>query len=260
MPTAGPPAGGLLAVSDGSCSATRRFRAGDDRRFHEGLAWAAQVALFLVLGLLATPSRIEATLSYGIALALVVVLVARPLATFAMTSKREFTGPERALLSWSELVGATPIVFASIAASGGVPQGVPVYDLVFVVAIVSTLLQGLTFEPLARAFGLTSVAPLLPKPLVEFGGPSRLGAELIEYPVAITDGVVGRRVRDLDLPLGVTLALIVRGDECPQLGAECRVATALEPGLTLFRSAAGQLLEQDGHAVHQGLGRFSHWP
>jgi cell volume regulation protein A len=181
--------------------------------FHEGLAWAAQVALFLVLGLLATPSRIEASISYGVALALVVVLVARPLATFAMTSKREFTRPERALLSWSELVGATPIVFASIAASGGVPLGVPVYDLVFVVAIVSTLLQGLTFEPLARAFGLTSVAPLLPKPLVEFGGPSRLGAELIEYPVAITDGVVGRRVRDLDLPLGVTLALIVRGDD-----------------------------------------------
>jgi len=181
--------------------------------FHEGLAWAAQVALFLVLGLLATPSRIEGSLAAGAALALIVVLVARPLATFAMTSKREFTTPERALLSWSELVGATPIVFASIAAGGGVPWSVPVYDLVFVVAVVSTLLQGLTFEPLARAFGLTSVAPLLPQPLVEFGGPSRLGAELIEYAVAITDGVVGRRVRDLDLPLGVTVALIVRGED-----------------------------------------------
>jgi cell volume regulation protein A len=181
--------------------------------FHQGLAWAAQVALFLVLGLLVDPGRLETSLAEGVALALVVVLVARPLATFAMTSRREFTTPERALLSWSELVGATPIIFASVAAASAVPHGVAVYDLVFVVAVVSTLLQGLTFEPIARVFGLTQVAPLLPQPLVEFGGPSRLGAELMEYPVAITDGVVGRRVRDLQLPLGMTLALIVRGDE-----------------------------------------------
>jgi cell volume regulation protein A len=181
--------------------------------FHDGLAWAAQVALFLMLGLLATPSRLEENLAAGVALALVVVLAARPLATFAMTSGREFTTAERALLSWSELVGASPIIFASAAAAAGVPRGLGVYDLVFVVAVASTLLQGLTFEPIARALGLTSVAPLLPTPLVEFGGPRRLGAEMIEYPVAMTDGAVGRRVRDLHLPLGVTLALIVRGED-----------------------------------------------
>ena len=197
--------------------------------FHDGLAWAAQVALFLVLGLLATPSRLEANLAAGLALALVVVLVARPLATFAMTSRRQFTTAERTLLSWSELVGASPIIFASFAAASGVPKGLAVYDLVFVVAIASTLLQGLTFEPVARALGLTSVIPLLPQPLVEFGGARRLGAELLEYPVATTDGVVGRRVRDLHLPLGVTLALIVRGEDAvsPAGSAQIRAGDTL---------------------------------
>jgi cell volume regulation protein A len=181
--------------------------------FHDGLAWAAQVALFLVLGLLARPDRLEENLAAGVALALVVVLVSRPLGTFAMTSRREFTTAERALLSWSELVGATPLIFASVAAASGVPGGLAVYDLVFVAAVASTLLQGLTFEPIARVLGLTTVAPLLPPPLVEFGGPGRLGVELVEYQVAMTDGVVGRRVRDLRLPLGVTVPLIVRGED-----------------------------------------------
>ena len=181
--------------------------------FHDGLAWAGQVALFLVLGILARPARLEDNLATGVALALVVVLVSRPLATFAMTSRDELTTPERALISWSELVGASPIVFASVAAAAGVPHGLAVYDIVFVAAIASTLLQGLTFEPVARALGLTAVAPLLPQPLVEFGGRRRLGVELVEYPVSFTDGVVGRRLRDLPLPLGVTVALIVRGEE-----------------------------------------------
>jgi cell volume regulation protein A len=181
--------------------------------FHDGVAWVGQVGLFVMLGLLSSPGRLGASFSHGAALALVVILFARPVATFAMTSRREFTARERVVLSWAELLGATPIVFASFAVASGIAGSDMMFDVVVVAVIVSTLLQGLTFEPLARALGLTRVVPLLPRPLAEFGGAARLGAELVEYTVVSTDGAVGHRVRDLFLPLGITLALIVRGEE-----------------------------------------------
>jgi cell volume regulation protein A len=181
--------------------------------FHDGLAWLGQVGLFVTLGLLASPARLGGALGEGIVLALVVVLVARPLATFATTGAHEFSMRESLMHTWSELLGATPIVFATLAVAAGISGSIKYFDIVFVAVVVSTLLQGLTFEPLARRLGLTAVAPLLPRPLVEFGGARRLGAEVVEYPVTATDGTVGRRVRDLELPLGITLAVIIRGDE-----------------------------------------------
>jgi cell volume regulation protein A len=206
---------GLLAVylaglllADAKLPARRTIAA-----FHDGLAWVAQVGLFLMLGLLVQPGGIGGVLSSGFNLTLILILLARPLATFAMTSSREFTTPERIVLSWSEFVGATPMLFAALAVASGVPGGGQIFDLVLVVVVVATLVQGLTFERLARSFGLTKAAPLLPPPLVDFGGARSLGAELLEYPVSISDGVVGRRIRDLGLPLGITPVLIVRGDE-----------------------------------------------
>jgi cell volume regulation protein A len=181
--------------------------------FHDGVAWLGQVGLFVTLGLLASPARLGDVAPEGVALAFVVVLVARPLATFATTSPREFTVRERLVLSWSELLGATPIVFATLAVAAGISGSLILFDIVFVAVVVSTVIQGLTFEPIARALGLTAVVPLLPRPLVEFGGARRLGAEVVEYPVAATDGTVGRRVRDLEPPLGISLVVIIRGDE-----------------------------------------------
>jgi cell volume regulation protein A len=193
--------------------------------FHDGLAWVAQVALFLMLGLLVSPTRLEGEIPEGLMMALVVVLFARPLATFAMTTSREFSVRERLVLSWAELVGASPIIFASVAVVSRIAGSVAMFDLVCVAVIVSTLLQGLTFERFARVLGLTQASPILPQPLVELGGAARLGAELLEYPVNPTDGVVGRRVRDLDLPLGITLPLIVREEEAVSPNALARIKT-----------------------------------
>jgi cell volume regulation protein A len=181
--------------------------------FHDGLAWISQAVLFLVLGLLVRPSGLEPVAAEGAALALIVVLLARPLATLAATIGQGFTLPERAVLAWAGLRGAVPIVFATIPVAADLPGSKQFFDVVFFAVVVSTLLQGLTFVPLARVLGLTAVAPPLPRPLVEFGGVRRLGAEFVEYTVTLADGVVGRRVRDLELPLGMSLAVIVRGEE-----------------------------------------------
>jgi cell volume regulation protein A len=180
--------------------------------FHDGLAWMAQVGVFLTLGLLVSPGRLGAAIPDGILLAVIVMFVARPLATFAVTTAREFTIPERLVLSWAELLGATPLIFATLAVASAVNGSLAMFDVAFVAVVVSTVVQGLTFEPLAQALGLTRVLPLLPRPLVEFGGLRRSGAEFVEFPVAPDDGVVGLRMRDLALPLGITASVIMRGD------------------------------------------------
>lgn len=180
--------------------------------FHDGLAWISQVGLFLVLGLLVSPGRLDAVAAEGIVLALVVVLIARPLGTLAATVGQGFSLPERFVLSWAGLRGAAPVVFATFPVASGVPGSAVFFDVIFFAVVVSTLLQGMTFERFARSFGLTSAVPILPRPLVEFGGARSLGAELVEYPVTFVDGAVGRRLRDLALPPGVTTPVIVRRD------------------------------------------------
>jgi cell volume regulation protein A len=197
--------------------------------FHDGLAWTAQVGLFLVLGLLVFPANLGAVAPEGIALGLVVVLIARPLATFAATLGQGFSLPERFVLSWAGLRGAAPVVFATLPVVAGVPGSVRFFDIIFFAVIVSTVLQGVTFEPLARALDLTTIQPMLPRAFVEYGGIRRLGAELVEYPVAGDDGVVGRRLRELRLPTGITPIVVLRGDEAvpPTPATRLRAGDAL---------------------------------
>jgi cell volume regulation protein A len=105
------------------------------------------------------------------------------------------------------------VVFATFPVAGAIPGSMLLFNIIFFAVVISTLLQGLTFEPLARRLRLTSVSPVLPRPLVEFGGPRSLGAELVEFPVTSTDGVVGRRVGDLALPPGISVVVVVRGNQ-----------------------------------------------
>jgi cell volume regulation protein A len=181
--------------------------------FHDGAAWVAQIALFLVLGLLVSPDQLGAVAPQGVALGLVVVLLARPLATLIATIGQGFSMPERAVLSCAGLRGAAPVVFATFPVAGDIPGSRLLFNIIFFAVVISTLLQGLAFAPLARALRVTTVTPLLPRPLVEFGGPTSLGTELVEYPVTAADGVVGRRVRDLQLPLGISVTVVVRGTQ-----------------------------------------------
>jgi potassium/hydrogen antiporter len=107
-----------------------------------------------------------------------------------------------------------PVVFATFPVIAGVPQADRFFNIVFFVVLVSTLIQGATFEPLARALGLTGSQPALPRqPLVEIGTIRRLGAEVLEYPVDRDDAIVGRVVNELGLPREALVNVIVRRDE-----------------------------------------------
>jgi cell volume regulation protein A len=188
--------------------------------FHQGLAWLAQVTMFVALGLLVFPSRLADVAASGAALALVLVFVARPLAVAAATLPMRFTWSERAVLSLAGLRGAVPVVLATFPVIAGVPLSSQLFDVVFVVVLVSTILQGTAFEPFARWLGATTSEPALPRPLAEAGTIRRLGAEVLEYEVGPEDAAAGARVRDLGLPREAVVNVIVRGDEAiPPRGA-----------------------------------------
>jgi potassium/hydrogen antiporter len=181
--------------------------------FHQGLAWVAQIAMFLSLGLLVFPSQLDEVAVEGTALALVLVLVARPVATFVSTALDRFSTAERVVLGWAGLRGAVPVVLATFPVIDGVDGSREFFNIVFFAVVISTLVQGTTFEPLARRLGVTTSEPALPRPLAETGTIRRLGAEIVEYPVGPEDAVVGHRVRELGLPRDALLSVIVRGDE-----------------------------------------------
>jgi cell volume regulation protein A len=194
--------------------------------FHQGMAWLAQIVMFLALGLLVFPSQLDDVAVKGTVLALIVMLVARPASAFLATSFESFAAAERLLLGWAGLRGAVPIVLATFPITENVPRGMEFFNVVFFAVLLSTLLQGATFEWLARRLGLTTSEPALPRPLSDIGTIRRLGAEVLEYPVHPKDAVAGRLVRDLGLPRDALLNVIVRGEEAiPPRGS-----TRIEPG------------------------------
>ena len=183
--------------------------------FHEGLAWVAQIAMFLALGLLVFPSELGDVWVEGTLLALLLVFVARPLSAAVATALDRFSAGERVVLGWAGLRGAVPVVLATFAVIEGVPEGrtEEFFNIVFFAVVISTLLQGTTVEWLARKLGVTTSEPALPRPLIETGTVRRLGAEIVEYPVAPDDAIVGQLVRELGLPRDALLSVIVRGEE-----------------------------------------------
>jgi potassium/hydrogen antiporter len=181
--------------------------------FHQGLSWVAQLGMFLTLGLLVFPKELGDVALEGTVLALVVVFVARPLATAIATAPFGYSGRERVLLGWAGLRGAVPVVLATFPVIEHVPRSDEFFNIVFFAVVLSTLLQGSTFEALAHRLGLTTSEPALPRPLTEAGTIRRLGAEVLEYPVAADDAIVGSRVRDLGLPRDAVVNVIVRGNE-----------------------------------------------
>ena len=181
--------------------------------FHQGLGWVAQIAMFLALGLLVFPSKLDDVWLEGTALALLLVFIARPLTAALATAFDHFTAGERIVLGWAGLRGAVPVVLATFPVIDGIENSREFFNIVFFAVVLSTILQGTSVEWLARKLGVTTSEPALPRPLVETGTVRRLGAEIVEYPVNDDDAIVGALVRALGLPRDALLSVIVRGEE-----------------------------------------------
>ena len=196
--------------------------------FHEGIAFLAQVSLFVVLGLLVFPHDLPGVAARGVALAVLLVVLARPAAVWASTALARFTNRERLLLGWAGLRGAVPIVLATFALSSKVPHKDTVFNAVFFVVLVSTILQGTTLEWVAQRLGLIATAPPVPDAPLEVGPTSDL--DLVEFAVAGDHAVDGAAVTELGLPRGALIAVIHRDGEAVPPGG----STVVRAGDRLF--------------------------
>lgn len=211
--------------------------------FHQGVSWVAQISLFFLLGLLVFPSKLGGVALEGILLALVVMFVARPAATIVATQFGPFRLRERLMLSWAGMRGAIPIWLATFPVIAGINDAAFAFDVVFFVVVLSTLVQGMTFEPLAHRLGLTTDEPSLPQPLVETGIIQEIGGDVFAFRVGPHDAAGGHMVKELGLPRDALVNLIVRdGEALPPRGS-----TVIEPGdelhLLIRREARRQVDE-----------------
>ena len=181
--------------------------------FHDGLAWVSQIAVFFTLGLLVFPSEFDDIFGEAVLIVVVLMFVARPLATLVATRVGAVPLRQSVLLGWAGLRGAVPIVLATFPVTEDVPGAEAFFSIVFFVVLTSALVQGVTFESLAEALGLTKDEPALTRPLHEVGTIRHLGAEVYEYPVREKDAIVGKLVNELELPRQALISVIVREDQ-----------------------------------------------
>ena len=212
--------------------------------FHSGLAWLAQVAMFLVLGLLVFPDQLVDFAFEGMVIGLLIVFLARPIATWVATIGFGFTPPERLMLGWAGLRGAIPIVLATFPIVDGLGFGSEVFNITFFAVIVSTLLQGITITPVARALGVTSEESAIPTPLTPEATIRRLEAETIEFEVRKGDLIAGMEVKDLHLTKDALLTLVLRDNRAilPRGDTEIREGDLLE--MIVRQEALTDLREQ----------------
>ncbi len=208
--------------------------------FHEGLGWVAQIGLFILLGLLVFPSTLGDVALEGLALSAALIFVARPLAALAATALAPLGLRERAMLGWAGLRGATPIWLATFPVVAGVGSGEQIFAIVFFVVVTSTLVQGASFEPLARRLGLTTDEPALPRRLLESGRIRRMGGDVVAYRLRPAAAAAGHLVRELGLPREALVNVIVRdGHAIPPRGS-----TELREGDELHILVRGELREE----------------
>ncbi|WP_205471133.1 potassium/proton antiporter [Nocardioides sp. SYSU D00038] len=180
--------------------------------FVEGLAWLAQIGLFVLLGLLASPGRLLEALPWALLVGGVLTLVARPLSVAISATPFGVPWREQAFISWAGLRGAVPIVLATIPMSVGLPSATRVFDVVFLLVVVFTLVQGPTLPWVARRTGATAAA----QPLglaVESAPLDELGASLLQFRVPHDSRLAGVEISELRLPAGAAVSLVVRHGE-----------------------------------------------
>nr|WP_202543926.1 potassium/proton antiporter [Streptomyces sp. SID8382] len=178
------------------------------RGFAEGLGWLAQIGMFVLLGLLVTPHELGDDVLPALAVGLVLTVVARPVSILLSTAPFRLPWREKALLSWAGLRGAVPIVLATIPMVSNVPDSRRIFNIVFVLVIVYTLVQGPTLPWLATRLRLEE-----PEPAdlgIESAPLERLRGHLLSVSIPQASKMHGVEVGELRLPTGAAVTLVVR--------------------------------------------------
>ncbi|HEY4332194.1 MAG TPA: potassium/proton antiporter [Ilumatobacteraceae bacterium] len=179
------------------------------RSFAEGLGWLAQIGLFVLLGLLVDPSELAGEVVPAIVVGLVLLLIARPLSVVGSLAGFSVPWREQLFLSWAGLRGAVPIVLATFPIVAGVPDSHRLLNIVFILVVVFTLVQGPSLRPIAHGLGL--IPRDSPREIqVESAPLDVLEAELLTMTVQPSSRLHNVTVLELRLPDPSVITLIIR--------------------------------------------------
>src|SRR3954467_11743589 len=151
--------------------------------FLDAATWLAQIVMFVLLGLLVSPQRLMVSVLPAVIVAMMLMLVARPLAVFVCLAPFRFNWREKVFIAWTGLRGAVAIFLASIPMLVGLPKASLYFDVAFVVVIISLLLQGWTLAVAARRLHVALPRADRGPRRVELDLPGQLEQQLVGYPV-----------------------------------------------------------------------------
>ncbi|MEP7326369.1 MAG: potassium/proton antiporter, partial [Gemmatimonadota bacterium] len=183
------------------------------RRFHDGIAWIAQVGVFVLLGLLALPSQLVNAAPSGLAIAAVLVFVARPVSVLLITAPFRYDWRDRLVIACGGLRGAVPVILATIPLAAGIPGASTIFNVTFFAVLISVLIQSTLILPLARRLG--KLEPENPESAIslELTALRETGQELLGYQVEASSPAAGKPISALPLPADSLIVLVVRGKE-----------------------------------------------
>ena len=224
--------------------------------FAEGMAWLAQIGLFVLLGLLASPSRLPDVLLPALVVGSGLLLVARPLSVVVCMLPFRVPWREQAFMSWAGLRGAVPIVLATIPLSQDLPGATRIFDVVFLLVVLFTLVQAPALPWLAQRLGVTR--PFDPRGVhIESSPLEDIGGSLLQFTVPPQSRLANVTIEELRLPPGAEVTLILRDGRT--MVPEPTTTFAAGDHLLVVSTAESQVAaERRLRQVSQG-GRLAGW-
>lgn len=182
----------------------------DIHRFHDGMAWLSQIGMFLMLGLLITPSHMIPIIIPATAIALILIFIARPIAVMLSLLPFRFPWREQIFISWCGLRGAVPIILALFPSLAGLEQNTLIFELVFFVVLISLILQGWTIAPVARFLGIDLPPGNKESEYLKLPIPNEQNQALMLYRVIAGSRLIGILPKQLPLIQGGQLLSVIR--------------------------------------------------
>lgn len=192
-------------------------------RVHDALGWLSQIFMFLMMGLLVVPSQLIPIFWSGLAVSLLLAFVARPIAVWLCLLPYKMPAVEKHYIAWIGLRGAVPIILGTFPVLAGVEGAYDVFNYVFFIVVVSTIIPGSTIRPMTRWLKLNIPDKPAPEAVLEINSVTPLEGEIVSYYIEPALAVSGARLSEIDFPHGTSVVLIVRNGQLIPARGDTRI-------------------------------------
>jgi cell volume regulation protein A len=198
--------------------------------FHDGVAWMGQIAMFVVLGMLSTPSLLPEIAPAAFLIALALIFVGRPVAVFGLLIPFGFNLRELVFLAWVGLKGSVPIILATYPLMLGLVDSHLVFHVVFFVVVISAITQGWSLSSVATWLGLQKEQAPEPPISLEISSLRHVDADIVQYDIDAQTFAANKRLNELSFPDEAVVAMVTRDSTL----IPARGSTMLLPGDHVF--------------------------